>query len=625
MTVPDPDAEWLEADQQGGFASGTVCGIRTRRYHALLLTATHPPTGRVVLVNGMEVRVSTTAAETTLMPQFYAPAVVAPGQTAEITSFTHAPWPQWHFRLADDTRITQEILVDPATGDTILRWQSTSSALLTIRLFLSGRDYHSLHHENSGFRFAAVPCGRNVAWRPYEDLPAISALTNGRYEHAPLWFRNFLYTAERERGLDCLEDLASPGEFTFHLGEEPAIIVLRSGDSISGKAAKIAERTIAAEIIRRDLPQDCLAADAYIADRADGATILAGYPWFTDWGRDTFISIRGLLLGTGQVQKAAQVLHAWSGLVSEGMLPNRFPDDGPPEYNTCDASLWFIVAVHDLLRLNGAESGLRARLQNAADAIIAGHMAGTRFGIRVTDDGLLRTGEMGTQLTWMDARAAGIAVTPRIGKPVEIQALWYNALRIASAWTPGWTEHAEKAAGAFRDTFADGRTGGLIDVADADHVPGNADASVRPNQIFAVGGLPFALLSGAAAKATVDVVQRVLLTPMGLRTLDPADPRYCPHYNGAPDRRDRAYHQGTVWPWLIGPFVEAWLRVNGDRPRNRKFARQNFLPGLEAHVAAAGLGHVSEIADGDAPHNPCGCPFQAWSLGELIRARAMTA
>jgi predicted glycogen debranching enzyme len=624
MPAPPPDAEWLQADQSGGYASGTVSGPRTRRYHALLLTATHPPTGRIVLVNGAEARIATATTETTLSPQVYAPDVSAPAQAATLDSFTHTPWPQWQFRLADNTQITQDILADPATGDTILRWRSTAPAMLRLRFFISGRDYHSLHHENPEFRFASVICGNNVAWHPYENLPAIAALTNGAYTHAPLWFRNFLYTAERDRGLDHLEDLASQGEFTFPLGDQPAIVILRAGSSITGKAAQIAARTIEAETTRRNLPAARLSADAYIADRADGATILAGYPWFTDWGRDTFIAMRGLLLGTGQMQKAAQVLHAWSGLVSQGMLPNRFADDGPPEYNTCDASLWFIVASHDYLQQDSADTGLRARLQSAADAIITGHIAGTRFGIGVTGDGLLRTGEMGTQLTWMDARASGIAVTPRVGKPVEIQALWYNALRIASAWTPGWAEHAEQAAASFAAKFPDPTTGGLIDVADADHIDGKSDVAIRPNQIFAVGGLPFPLLTGAQASATVDLVQRRLLTPLGLRTLDPADPRYCPRYAGSPDQRDNAYHQGTVWPWLIGPFVEAWLRVNGSKPKTRKFARDTFLAGLEAHLSESGLGHVSEIADGDVPHHPCGCPFQAWSLGELIRARAMT-
>ena len=623
MQIP-ADAEWLQADQAGGFASGPVEGPRTRRYHALLLTATTPPTGRVVLVNGMEAAVATADAQAALTTQRYQSGVEAPSSAAALERFDPLPWPHWRFRLPDGACVEQETLVDTATGDTVLRWRCDRAAVLTIRPLLSGRDYHALHHENPAFRFAAVIRGENVSWHPYDSLPAISALTNGRYRHDPVWYRQFCYAQEHARGLDDTEDLAAPGCFTFELGDTPAILILRAGNSVAGKAAEQAARIFAAEAINRQMSAETLCARAYIADRGRGATILAGYPWFTDWGRDSFISMRGLLLGTGQIERAADVLRAWSGMVSQGMLPNRFADDGPPEYNTCDASLWFIVAVHDLLAHEGIPADDAAALRLACDAILAGHAAGTRYGIGVAPDGLLRAGEADTQLTWMDARASGIAVTPRVGKPVEIQALWYNALRIAGAWDPRWMIAAQRVSDVFTAKFHDPRTGGLIDVADADHVAGQRDNSVRPNQIFAVGGLPFALLTGDAARGVVDLVQRVLLTPMGLRTLDPDDPRYCPRYAGGPDQRDHAYHQGTVWPWLIGPFVEAWLRVHGDTAENRAMARVNFLGGLEGHLEQAGLGHVSEIADGDAPHEPGGCPFQAWSLSELIRARWMT-
>ena len=621
---PLAGAEWLQPDQAGGFASGTVIGPRTRRYHALLLTATTPPTGRIVLVNGVEAAIATAGAQAALTTQRYQSGVLAPSNMAAPESFVPVPWPHWRFRLPDGARVEQEVLVDAATGDTILRWQSDRAAVLTIRPLLSGRDYHALHHENPAFRFAASTWRGNVTWHPYESLPAISALTNGVYRHDPMWYREFCYEQEQARGLDYTEDLGSPGCFTFTLGCAPAVLIFRAGSSIAGQAAEQAARIFAAAASDRNVPAEMLSACAYVADRGAGATILAGYPWFTDWGRDSFIAMRGLLLATGQIDKAADLLRAWSGMVSQGMLPNRFADDGPPEYNTCDASLWFIVAVHDLLAQAGIPGGDAAALRLACDAILEGHSAGTRYGIGVAPDGLLRAGEPGTQLTWMDARASGVAVTPRVDKPVEIQALWYNALRIAGAWNPRWMIAAQRVADVFAATFHDPQTGGLIDVADADHVAGRRDASVRPNQIFAVGGLPFAILSGDAARGVVDLVQRVLLTPMGLRTLDPGDPRYYPRYAGGPDKRDRAYHQGTVWPWLIGPFVEAWLRVHGDTAANRAQARADFLGGLETHLGEAGLGHVSEIADGDAPHMPGGCPFQAWSLGELIRARRMT-
>ncbi|MGA9867355.1 MAG: amylo-alpha-1,6-glucosidase, partial [Acetobacteraceae bacterium] len=254
---------------------------------------------------------------------------------------------------------------------------------------------------------------------------------------------------------------------------------------------------------------------------------------------------------------------------------------------------------------------------------LTGYQAGTRFGIGADADGLLRAGVPGVQLTWMDAKVGDHVITPRIGKPVEVQALWINALRIAAAWSPRWAEIAAKAQGSFAARFPDAASGGLFDVVDADHVSERTDARVRPNQVFAVGGLPFALLEGEAARRVVDLVEARLLTPLGLRTLDPADPAYVGHYRGGPAQRDGAYHQGTAWPWLMGPFVAAWLRVRGDTKAAKTEATRRFLPPLLAHLEVAGLGHVSEVVDGDAPHTPGGCPFQAWSLGELIRIRSM--
>jgi predicted glycogen debranching enzyme len=309
------------------------------------------------------------------------------------------------------------------------------------------------------------------------------------------------------------------------------------------------------------------------------------------------------------------------------MLPNRFTDaDGAPEFNTVDASLWFVIAVEDFLRA-ATDAGYvpqdEAGLAHAVEAILDGYARGTRYGIAVDTDGLVRAGEPGTQLTWMDAKIGEWVVTPRIGKPVEIQALWINALRIAGRWSNRW-EKTEKAAHAsFLDRFPNPRNGGLFDVVDADHTAGHNDGRIRPNQIFAVGGLPYSVVDGDLALGIVDRVERSLLTPLGLRTLAPDDPDYVPHYRGDPRARDSAYHQGTVWPWLMGPFVEAWLRVRGMESATKSEARDRFLQPLLAHLETAGLGHVSEVADGDPPHAPGGCPFQAWSLGELIRVQRL--
>ena len=581
-----------------------------------------------MLVNGVEAWVEQPTANTAISGRLYAPDTLFPDAAANLLDFDPLPWPRWVFRLPADTRITQEILVDPEGGDTVIRWTSAApGAILHVRPLMSVRDYHALHHENSAFDSRPAMAGGNVSWRPYADRPAVASLTNGAYRHDMCWYRHVLYSEERERGLDCTEDLASPGVFTWDLAAGDAVMLLRAGDGLAVRAAPAAARIFAAERARRAAQTDPLgrAAQAYEAERFPGATLIAGYPWFTDWGRDTFIALRGLLLGTGRSAQAEAVLLAWSAHVSEGMLPNRFGDDGAPDYATADASLWFAVAVYDLLSAGVCAAAACHRLQAAVEAILDGHARGTRFGIAVDADGLLRAGVTGRQLTWMDAKIGDWVVTPRIGKPVEIQALWYNALRIAAAWNPRWGVMADQVQDSFLARFTDPASGGLLDVADAGHVAGANDPSLRPNQIFAVGGLPYALVAGDAAERIVRCVENDLLTPLGLRTLSPTHPDYHPRYVGSPLSRDAAYHQGTVWPWLIGPFVQAWLRVRGDTAAARAEAKTRFLAPLLAHLECAGLGHVSEVADGDAPHRPGGCPFQAWSMGELIRVRAMVA
>ena len=632
MAGLDLDAEWLEADGRGGFASGTVSGLRTRRYHALLLPATCPPAGRVVLVNGIEAWVDLDGGPVPLTSQCYGPGLVHHDARQLIAGFAAAPWPRWTLRLPDGTELCHEILVHRRSGATLLRWRRMAgrgACRLHVRPLLSGRDYHALHHENTAFRFAGDvqqgSPGTTVAWRPYADLPRIIACANAAYTAAPDWYRNFLYTAERDRGMEDAEDLATPGLFAWDLAAGPAVLVLRAGEGLGVPAPEDAARIEAEERDLRRAAPPLGSVRSYVVGRNGGKTVVAGYPWFTDWGRDTFIALRGLLLATGHVAEAEQILLAWSGLVSEGMLPNRFPDDaGPPEYNSVDASLWFVVAVQDVLRA-APGTPVRAALQDAVGLILAGYAGGTRFGIAADTDGLLRAGVPGQQLTWMDAKIGGWVVTPRIGKPVEIQALWINALRIAAAWRPEWGALADRAQASFLRRFPDPEGGGLADVVDADFVPGRVDRRVRPNQIFAVGGLPFPLLSGPAARHVVDLVEARLLTPMGLRTLAPDDPGYVGRYAGGPVQRDGAYHQGTAWPWLIGPFVEAWLRVRGGTADARAEATARFLTPLRAHLDTAGLGHVSEVADGDAPHTPGGCPFQAWSLGELLRAETLAA
>jgi predicted glycogen debranching enzyme len=625
--------EWLEADGLGGFASGTVSGIRTRRYHALLLAATKPPAGRIALVNGFDASVATTSGNYALSSQLYLPDVMHADGAGRIIEFTSEPWPKWVFALEDGARIEQEFFAVHGAPIVVLTWRMidpAAQATLTVRPFLSGRDYHSLHHENSAFRFQPEIGGQRLVWQPYPDIPRIAAFHNGEYVHRPDWYRNFAYNEERERGLDFTEDLAAPGSLQFDLAANEAVLCFAAdGAALDPEATpeKLVDSFRATERNRRATftrPFD-RAADAYLVKRGKGKTLVAGYPWFTDWGRDTFISLRGLCLAAGRISDARDILLEWSNVVSEGMLPNLFPDQGDlPEYNSVDASLWYIIAVHDLLSASQTNKSKvspsqRKSLQKAVDTILRGYSAGTRYGIRMDADGLLAAGAPAVQLTWMDAKVGDWVVTPRIGKPVEVQALWLNALRIGSEFNADWQEPLARGLESFRQRFWNPAGACLFDVIDVDHERGKLDASFRPNQIFAVGGLPMMLIEGEQAQQIVDGVERRLWTSLGLRSLAPEEPGYTPHYEGGVRERDGAYHQGTVWPWLIGPFVEAWVRVRGNTSQAKRAARAQFLMPLIDHLDRAGLGHVSEIADAEPPHTPRGCPFQAWSLAELIR------
>jgi predicted glycogen debranching enzyme len=632
----DCGREWLEADGLGGFASGTVGGERTRRYHALLLTAATPPTGRMVLVNGFEAWVTTPAGRFAITSHRYAGDVIHPDGATRVTRFSSEPWPTWEYALEDGTRVEQEILALHDSPAVLVSWRLVDHAegiTLEVRPLLSGRDYHATHHEN-GAAHLEPDHGDDGAlvWRVYEGVPAIASSSRATYAHEPCWYRRFLYTAERERGLDCLEDLASPGSLRWDLSDAPAHWILSTGSvppaADADRQADLLRERERARRARFASPLE-RAGDAYIVRRGAGLTVIAGYPWFTDWGRDTFISLPGLCLATGRLEDAVRILVAWAGTVSDGMLPNRFADAGQmPEFNAADASLWFVVAVEELreaararqFAVGGPE---RRALEAAVLAIVSGYAAGTRHGIRVAEDGLLAAGAPGVQLTWMDARVDGREVTPRIGKPVELQALWVNALASAARHDPRWTALRARAAASFAARFWNESAHCLYDVVDVDHEPAVVDASIRPNQLLAVGGLPVALLAGDRARRVLEVVARTLLVPTGMRTLAPTDPRYRGTYGGGVAERDGAYHQGTAWSWLLYAYVDA---VRRHAPAGEFASRASgVLTGLERQLDVAGLGHVAEVTSGDPPHAAGGCPFQAWSLAALLRVRALVA
>lgn len=626
--------EWLETDGLGGFAMGTHDAIRTRRYHALLLAprdVAHAPAERMVLVADLEVFVETAAGRFALSSHRYGVdgETVYPDGARYLRRFTAAPWPRWEWALPGGTVLARELVVEHSVATSpglargtrvAVRWTRLEGAATSLHVqpLLAGRDYHATHHENAGFQFEPELAGDCVTWRPYLDVPAIHAAANGLYQHAPDWYRTFYLSEEAVRGLDATEDLASPGSFTFDLASGPAALVL-STVWIAEDAAQTAAAIFTREAARRaDLGSPLLrAADAFVIERGSASefrTVIAGYPWFTDWGRDTFIALRGLCLATGRLGDARAILLRWAGALSRGMLPNRFDEHADaPEYNSVDAALWFVIAADAYLRAAPSDAD-RPVLAAAIAAIVDAYQAGTRHGIRADADGLLACGEPGDQLTWMDARVDGNPVTPRLGKPVEINALWINALIIA-----GRTDDAEKARAAFA-RFWDPQRRQLHDVLDADHVRGATDPSCRPNQLFALGGVPHPVLDPASdqARAVVDTVERLLWTPAGPRSLSAGDPHYRATYLGPPAERDRAYHNGTVWPWLAGAFIEAWVRVRGDTPSARREARQRFLDPMLARG-----GYLAELADGDPPHAAAGCPFQAWSVAELLRLDCM--
>ena len=607
--------EWLEPDGLGGFAMGCADGIRTRRYHGLLLAATRPPDGRMLLVADLEVSIETASGRFALSSHRYRGDVVHPDGAAHLAAFAWQPWPAWTWRLPDGTAIACELGVADGAPHVALRWRraaGTGPAKLVVRPLLAGRDYHALHHENGAFRFDAEARGDRVTWRPYDGVPAIVARGNGRYEHAPDWYRRFVLAAERERGLDFEEDLATPGAFAFDLAAGAAQLAFAADGAFAGEPFR--ERAL--DPLERAAAQYLVARGRGRSSASPGNTVIAGYPWFADWGRDTFISLRGLCLVTRKLDIALRILLEWAGAVSEGMLPNRYGEhDARPEYNTVDAALWFAIAADAYTAAAGPERAL----DDAIAAIVAGYARGTRHRIAASDDGLLACGEPGVQLTWMDAKVGDDVITPRIGKPVEIQALWLNALAIAGRRDARWLATYERGRAAFVERFWDGELGQLHDVVDCDHVAGAVDRACRPNQIFAVGGLPLGLLDDVRARAVVARAFAKLWTPAGPRSLAPDDPKYRGRYTGDGGTRDRCYHNGPVWPWLAGAFVEAWLRVHGGTDAAKREARARFLEPLLARRELAGLGHLPEICDGDAPHVARGCPFQAWSLAEALR------
>jgi predicted glycogen debranching enzyme len=504
---------------------------------------------------------------------------------------------------------------------------------LEIRPLIAFRDYHGTTHENDAINSAVQERSGLATVTPYQRLPSLHLAHNAiELRKTGDWYRNFEYDAERERGLDFSEDLFNPFVLSFDLRLRRQASIIASTEqrdvthAVEYRRAEITRRrkALVASPIEDSFAHSLAAAsDQYLVSRGDEKTVIAGYHWFGDWGRDTMIALPGLTLLTGRYDVARSILRTFAKHVDQGMLPNRFPDAGEtPEYNTVDAALWFFEAARAYLAYTSDLEFVRDELYPVFADIISWHARGTRYGIKADSSGLLASGELGVQLTWMDAKVGDWVVTPRRGKPVEIQALWYNALCIMEDLASRFGDEAARkryrhlaavAQWSFNRLFWNEKLGCLYDVVNG----GPPDPSIRPNQIFAVS-LPHSMLPRDRSRSVVEKVEEHLLTPFGLRTLAPSDPQYRGHYTGGPKERDGAYHQGTVWSWLLGPFITAYIKVNGGSEEARRRA-QAWLSPLESHLAEAGLGHVSEIFEGDTPHRPCGCIAQAWSVAEILR------
>jgi predicted glycogen debranching enzyme len=638
------EREWLETNGLGGFASSTITGLNTRRYHGLLTAATRPPVGRMLLLAKLEETLVIDGQRFDLSANQY-PNTVHPRGFQYLKSFRLDPFPVFTYEVKG-VRISKSVFMPDGENSTVIQYEIQSSddapscslpvtnCQLEIYPLIAFRDYHSTTHENSALNTAVEQQAKLLSFTPYAGLPTLHlAHDAGAVETSGHWYRNFEYQVERQRGLDFVEDLFNPCVLKFDVtgGGRANLIAstkvkdIREADEYREREIQRRRDIAASAPVENDfIAQLTQAAEQFIVARGQQKTVIAGYHWFSDWGRDTMIALPGLMYAMRSLDAAKSILLAFAEYADQGMLPNRFPDaDEDPEYNTIDATLWFFEAIRAMAERTGDYEFVRTKLYDTLTDIIKWHIQGTRYGIKVGEDGLISGGVEGVQLTWMDAKVGDFVVTPRHGKPVEIQALWYNALRVMQDFAGRFNdkanenlcgEMAEAAKKSFCKQFWNEEQDCLYDVIHEDV----KDGAIRPNQIFAVS-LPHTMLSRERAKRVVAVVERELLTPFGLRSLAPGDVHYRPVYAGDTYGRDTAYHQGTVWAWLMGPFITAYVKVNNQTRKSRQTGVA-LLEGFREHLSEAGLGTVSEVFDAEAPHRPGGCIAQGWSVAELLRA-----
>jgi predicted glycogen debranching enzyme len=631
--------EWLVTNGLGGYASGTVDGSLTRCYHGLLIAALEPPGGRTLLLVKFDETCTYLDASYALATNRWSSGAIDPRGYLNLERFyLDGTTPVWHFAFAGalvEKRLTMQL----GANATLVRYRvlrALAPVRFDLRAIVDRRDHNGVTRAGE---LPEVELREGAVAVRYAGAPQSLFLRceRGTATAAAEWFRDYDLVRERERGLPDREDHVHAADLTFSLvvgesvhvwagtGDLPAI---EPAAIFEARAAHEAALLAAASEPAREWPQLVLAADQFIVDRRsvevpDGKTVIAGYHWFTDWGRDTAISLPGLAIVTGRRDIARSILETFARYVDGGMLPNVFPDRGQvPEYNTADAALWYVEAVRSYVTAFGPDAAFDV-LYEACSAIVEGYRRGTRYHIGMDSaDALIFAGEPGAQLTWMDAKIDEWVVTPRIGKPVEINALWYNALTVLAHLSQlrGVAGSAyQTLAARVRESFARyvlpaGR--GLADVLDG---PSGDDRTLRPNQIFAVA-LPHAVLEGVTAREIVDTCLRHFVTSHGLRTLAASDPHYSGTYGGSRETRDAAYHRGTAWPWLLGPFASAYARVYRDPQTAR-----SFLEPLLNSLRSYGLGSLAEIADGDAPFAWKGTIAQAWSVAEFLRASCALA
>ena len=646
--------EWLVTNGLGGYASGTVAGVTTRRYHGLLVAALPAPLGRVVMLNHLTERYRAEHGAVYELGGEERVGAALGSHVEHLTEFRlEAGLPVWRYAF-EDAVVERRLLLPHRQNTTHVSWRlvrGTAPLQLTLRPALHFRPHEAPVSTPLEGGYTLTAADDRYEIRGPETVPPLRLLLHGDQHGFTVESQRLeqvLYRVERSRGYDDTGMLWSPGAFhaTLAPGGEATLVVSTEAwevvTALSPPGARDAERERRRRLIAAAPPaaragvaaELVLAADQFVITpagrvvdaaraRATGdevRTVIAGYHWFTDWGRDTMISLEGLTLATGRYLEAGYILRTFGHYVRDGLIPNLFPEgENRGVYHTADATLWFFHALHRYVETTGDRATLAVLLPVLRD-VVAQHRRGTRFGIAVDPgDGLLRQGTPEHPLTWMDAKVDDWIVTPRRGKAVEINALWYNALRLLEGWTrevdgdaaATYGEMATRAAEAFNARFWYAAGGYCYDVVDGEH---GEDAACRPNQILAVA-LSHPVLDPARWERVVDVVRERLVTPVGLRSLAPEHPDYKARYFGDLRARDAAYHQGTVWAWLIGPFVDAWLRVHpGDGGARR------WLKGLAAHLGQAGVGSISEIFDGDAPFTPGGCVAQAWSVAEVLRA-----